>query len=274
MSHPAISVNIALEPAAATIGAPCSITLSVTLSHPTPITIHTWHTVFNYARSKVRRNFWCIDLSDNDKPVQLETVKCGMRSGYICRELGGLDDQYFVTLEPGKVVEFTAPFILAHRVDNRLVVGHRYRFGLSERECVQYWMHGTREEIMLPPGQHAPIENAGPAIMLDAGSPVEFEVLDPEPLEQEPQQVSTSTQSSSRSLNNTSSFSSSSVHGHALTDPGARDEKLNCTPSVFRNTHSATIKVSPKCPAAGHGAAMVSNGKALCSGTRKAENRK
>lgn len=107
--------------------------------------------------------------------------------------LGDFDDQYFVTLEPGDTVDITAEFTFTKRLDNLLVAGHRYRFGFSDRECVGNWMHGTREEVMLPPGDDSPMDKGGPIIMLDTGPPTEFEVLQSEPLGHEPQQLFTST---------------------------------------------------------------------------------
>ena len=192
MSNPAISVNIALEPATVTLGATCSIILSTTLLYPTPITIYTWPTVFNLDLSQIRKNFWCIDLSNNNESVRLELTKGGKRSGYICRELGSFHDPFFVTLEPGKAVDITAPFVLTTRLDKPLVAGHRYRFGFSEGECVGDWMHGTREDVMLPSGDRSPMDSSGPYIMLDVGPPIEFEVLESEPLGYEPQQAPTS----------------------------------------------------------------------------------
>lgn len=181
MSHPTISVRLALSPESVTLGAPCSIILSTTLTYPTPITIYTWPTVFNLDLSQRRKNFWCIDLSNNDEPVRLETTKGGKRSGWISRVLGDFDDQYFVTLEPGKTVDIIAQFTFTKRLDNPLVAGHRYRFGFSNGECVANWMHGTRDEVMLPPGDRSPMDRGGPVIVLDTGPPIEFEVLEPQP---------------------------------------------------------------------------------------------
>jgi hypothetical protein len=184
MSHPAISVNIAIEPASVTLGEPDSIILSTTLSHPTPITIYTWPTVFNLHLSQRRRNFFCIGLSNNNEPVRLETTKGGKRSGHISRVLGGVHDQYFVTLEPGKTVEIRFPFFLTTRLDNTsrqdgpLIAGHRYRFGFNEGESVWTWFEGTREEVLAPPGEESPIEEGKSKILLDTGPPIEFEVLE------------------------------------------------------------------------------------------------
>lgn len=193
MSHPTISVRLAISPESVTLGASCSIILSTTLTYPTPITIYTWPTVFNLNLSQKRKNFWCIDLSNNNQPVRLEWTKGPKVSGWISRVLGDFDDEYFVTLEPGKTLNITGPFKLSTRLNTTLVAGHRYRFGFSEGESVGNWMHGTREEVMLPPGDRSPMDSAGPRIVLDTGPPIEFEVLEPEPLEHVPQQVSTST---------------------------------------------------------------------------------
>lgn len=187
MSHPAISVRLSLSPESVTLGAPCSIILSTTLTHPTPITIYTWPTVFNLGLSQRRKNFWCIDLSNNDEPVRLEYTKGGKRSGWISRVLGDFDDPFFLTLEPGKTADITDQFSFTKGLENRLVAGHRYRFGFSDRECVGDWMHGTREEVMVPRGDRSPMDSPGPIIMLDTGPPIEFEVLESAPLEQEPQ---------------------------------------------------------------------------------------
>jgi hypothetical protein len=178
MSHPTVSVDIAIKPASVTLGAHCSITLSTTLSHPTPITIYTWPSVFHLDLAQQRRNFFCIDLSNDDEPVVLELTKGGRRSSHISLMLGGVHDQYLHTLVPGKPVEFTAPFFLATRLDRPLIAGHRYRFGFSEGESIKYWMEGTREEVMSPPEVNAPFDKGSRKIMLELGPPIEFDVLE------------------------------------------------------------------------------------------------
>ncbi|KAG9571384.1 hypothetical protein KCU71_g227, partial [Aureobasidium melanogenum] len=125
-----------------------------------------------------RKNFFCIDLSNDNAPVKLETTKGGKRSGYISLELGGIDDEYFRTLVPEKPVDFTASLIVATRPNKPLVAGHRYRFGTNEGESILYWYKGTREQIMSPPGQDAPAAKDMRTILLDLEPPVEFEVLE------------------------------------------------------------------------------------------------
>lgn len=141
----------------------------------------------NLHLSQRRRNFFCIDLSNNNEPIRLETTKGGKRSGHISRVLGGVHDQYFVTLEPGKTVEIRFPFFLTTCLDNTprqdrpLTVGHRYRFGFNEGESVWTWFEGTREEVLAPPGEESTIEAGRLKILLDTGPPVEFEVFESQP---------------------------------------------------------------------------------------------
>jgi hypothetical protein len=154
------------------------LTLSATLSYSSPITIYTWPSVFNLNLAQRRKNFFCIDLSNDNAPVKLETTKGGKRSGHISLELGGIDDEYFRTLVPEKPVDFTAPLIVATRPNKPLVAGHRYRFGMNEGESILYWYEGTREQTMSPPGQDAPAAKDMRTILLDVGPPIEFEVLE------------------------------------------------------------------------------------------------
>jgi hypothetical protein len=92
MSLPKISVNMTITPASVTLGVPCSLTLVATLSHPTPITIYTQRSVLNLHLAQKVKNFYCVDLSNNNDPVFLQTRKCTKRVGGVRRELGGIDD--------------------------------------------------------------------------------------------------------------------------------------------------------------------------------------
>ncbi|KAH0386015.1 hypothetical protein KCU92_g2964, partial [Aureobasidium melanogenum] len=173
-----MSVTITITPSSVTLSRPCLLTLSATLSYSSPITIYTWPSVFNLNLAQRRKNFFCIDLSNDNAPVKLETTKGGKRSGHISLELGGIDDEYFRTLVPEKPVDFTAPLIVATRPNKPLVAGHRYRFGMNEGESILYWYEGTREQTMSPPGQDAPAAKDMRTILLDVGPPIEFEVLE------------------------------------------------------------------------------------------------
>jgi hypothetical protein len=180
MSLPKISVNMTITPASVTLGVPCSLTLVATLSHPTPITIYTQRSVLNLHLAQKVKNFYCVDLSNNNDPVFLQTRKCTKRVGGVRRELGGIDDQYFHTLEPEKPYEFIDRFILSYGLNERLVAGHRYRFGFSEKQTSPSWFDGTREDVLHPPGEHERVDKewAQGRIIFDLGPPFEFDVLE------------------------------------------------------------------------------------------------
>jgi hypothetical protein len=179
MSLPKISVNMTITPASVTLGVPCLITLVATLSHPTLITIYTQRSVLNLPLAQTVRNFYCVDLSNNNDPVLLETRKCTKRAGGVRRELGGRDDQYFHTLEPEKPYEFTDRFILSSSLDETLVAGHRYRFGFSEKQTSPRWFDDTREDVLHLSGEREKTDKewAQGQIILNLGPPFEFEVL-------------------------------------------------------------------------------------------------
>lgn len=65
---------------------------------------------------------------------------------------------------------------MATRPDRPLTAGHRYRFGINEGESIFHWYEGTREEVMLPPGQDAPPRKDMQKIVFDLGAPIEFTV--------------------------------------------------------------------------------------------------
>lgn len=181
MSHPVISVGIAITPTTVTLNEPCFLTVSATLSsaYPSPITIYTWPTVFNLGLALRRKNFFCVDLSDNSTPIRLETTKGGKRSGHISRKLGSGHDQYFHTLEPGQTVDFTGPFMLPSRQRETLVAGHRYRFGVNQGERVDRWLLGTRAEVLSAPWEdEPPREWRNENVELVVRDPIEFDVLE------------------------------------------------------------------------------------------------
>lgn len=134
MSHPIVSVDIAISPPSATLESPCLLGLYATLSYSGLITICTWPTVFNLSLTQRWKNSFCVDLFDDNTLVKLETTKGGRRSGHNSPKLGGMDDENFCTLLPRKLRKFTALLILATRPDKPLVAGHRYRSGMNEGE--------------------------------------------------------------------------------------------------------------------------------------------
>lgn len=155
--------------------------LSITAtSHATlPITIFTWPTVFNLDLAQERRNFTCFDLTANEA-LDIELTKGPSRPEY-SREAGGLDDEYFHTLDPEVPVTFRERFSIAcHPPEGEVAVvpGHRYRFALSAGENVAWWQYRTKAEVMAPAGQHVRLgQSEGPEIVLDHVEAVEFELL-------------------------------------------------------------------------------------------------
>ncbi|USW56657.1 hypothetical protein Slin15195_G099760 [Septoria linicola] len=151
MSQATIHVERALSSTKFAPGNDCSISLTATLDYPTPITIFTWPTIFNLKLSQKRWHFYCIDVCDNDKPIQLNVENPGKRGGGISRQRNGPHDRYFVTFRPSEPVTITEAFELAIRQHSeQLKPGHRYRFGInrSKLSLPWVWTHGTREEIL------------------------------------------------------------------------------------------------------------------------------
>ena len=110
--------------------------------------------------------------------MHLEVTKGPKRAGF-SRELGGRDDVYFCTLEPGKPVIFQGSFKLASRMSDgshTIAPGHRYRFGVREGEKIEWWREGRKEDVMSPSGEASGLGDAGgKPIDVDAVA-VEFEV--------------------------------------------------------------------------------------------------
>lgn len=182
MSNSIITVGIAITPAPITLGQPCDLTLSATLSpsHPTPITIYTYPNIFNLPFAIQRENFYCLDLTSSNRPLFLQLTKGGRRKGHVKRKLGTPHAQHFLTLHPGQTIHLTTPFRPATNDQDPLVPGHRYRFGINERETLKFgaWLRGTREEVLAAPGEEeSPDGWAKDRIELRLPEPIEFEVV-------------------------------------------------------------------------------------------------
>lgn len=145
-----------------------------------PITIFTWHTIFNLRLAQRRKNFICTDLTTGS-PLQLESTK-GPKRPQFSFALGGRDDDYFITLEPQKPMVITHRFLrsVALEGDRAFLPGHKYRLEVREDEEAEWWRYGMKEDVMSPPGQFVAKEGcehaSGPPIKLGPIAPVEFEV--------------------------------------------------------------------------------------------------
>lgn len=155
-THPAIHTTLSLSPQNYTQGdEPPTLTITLTLSASAPITISTFHGIFNTRLALSRRNFTVHDLStDPPTPTNIETTKGGRRPGFSNRKRDS-DEQYYVTLYPGVGHDIQCPFRV---VDKTLPVtslpnlhtGRKYRLmcvrtrklgdGGGVREMMSYLM--------------------------------------------------------------------------------------------------------------------------------------
>jgi hypothetical protein len=178
---PSIAITLAINPPNFRIGAD-DVELSVTVVFSTsyPITIFTWPNILNPGLAQLRGNLQGFDR-DTGKPLPMHSMD--MKRVPYSYVLGGLDDEFFVTLEPGKPAKFNASFGLAHDRggDNGqfALPGHRYLLDVAPGEEVEWRKKGRKEDVLDLPGQ--PSRGAyyadGKPIALSIDEPVEFKVL-------------------------------------------------------------------------------------------------
>ncbi|CEI60113.1 hypothetical protein FVEN_g8098 [Fusarium venenatum] len=179
---PTLSISMSIDPPKFTrrSESPPSISITVTSHASSPITIFTWHTIFNLALAQRRKNFICTDLTTGS-PIQMDVTKGPKRPGF-SYELGGPDDEYYVTLEPETPVTISHRFLREYAIegDKAFTPGHKYRLEVREDEVVKWWRYGKKEDVMAPPGQREARDGcedaSGPPIRLGPVEPVGFEV--------------------------------------------------------------------------------------------------
>ncbi|KAG9656981.1 hypothetical protein KCU95_g11873, partial [Aureobasidium melanogenum] len=131
-----------------------TLTITLNLTAPAPITIFTWPGIFNPQLALRRRNFTLHDMSTKPPtPIHLEITKGPKRPGF-SRRKNNSDEKYYVTLYPGVDLEIQYPFLIMHRNMPgtglpRFQVGHRYRFGITDEGKVKSWWWGTRDDVLL-----------------------------------------------------------------------------------------------------------------------------
>ncbi|KAF5000372.1 hypothetical protein FGRMN_1840 [Fusarium graminum] len=182
---PVVSVSLSINPPTFARGSvsPPSATISITaiLHASEPITIFTWHTIFNLGLAQRRKNFICTDLTTGS-PLQLETTK-GPKRPQFSFALNGCDDRYFLTLEPEVPITITHRFLRSAGLegDRVLTPGHKCLLEVRADEEAEWWRYGRKEDVMSPPGQFTSKEGGehanGPPIKLGHVIPVEFEVV-------------------------------------------------------------------------------------------------
>ncbi|KAH7171619.1 hypothetical protein DER46DRAFT_592458 [Fusarium sp. MPI-SDFR-AT-0072] len=181
---PSISVSLAIDSSkfARRTEPPPSQSVMAILHAPEPITIFTWHSIFNLELAQRRKNFICIDLTTGALR-QLERTKGPKRAGF-SSEFGGPDDKYYCILEPEIPFTFTYRLMRAYAIEGGrcFTLGHTYRLEIRDNESIRWWRYGRKEDVLAPPGQFEPPEGgekpSGPPINLCPVEAIEFEVID------------------------------------------------------------------------------------------------
>ena len=178
---PSIAITLAINPPNFRKGAD-DVELSVTaVSNASyPITVFAWSKILNPGLAQLRGNLKAFDR-DTAEPLPMHSMD--MKRVPYSYVLGGLDDEFFVTLEPGKPAKFNASFGLAHDrggdYEHSTLPGHRYLVDVVPGEEVEWWKKGRKEDVLDLSGQ--PSRGAyyadGKPISLSIDEPVEFKVL-------------------------------------------------------------------------------------------------
>jgi hypothetical protein len=192
IAPPSIAVTLAVNPPAFALGTDVELSVTAVSNATFPTTIFTWQFVFNLELAQVRGNFVGVDRDTGMKlPMHDIQIK---RAGFD-HTLGGPDDKYHVTLEPGQPFRFNSSFYLAHRSRFRedpssdsdlpegqanLLPGHRYLLDIRKDyyDAYLWWKVGRKEDVLDLPGQDpAGGWESGKPIVLSLDEPVEFRVL-------------------------------------------------------------------------------------------------
>jgi hypothetical protein len=189
IAPPSIAVTLALKPPSFKLGTDVELSATAVSKATYPITIFTWPSVFNLKLALRRGNFVGADQGTGMK-LALDEVQF-MRDGYD-HTLGGRDDEYHVTLEPGQPMRFNHSLYLAD-VDvpascqyvlpegrAELLPGHQYLLDIRKDYYDSYvwWKKGRKEDVLDLPGQErGGYEADGKHLVLSLDEPVEFKVL-------------------------------------------------------------------------------------------------
>jgi hypothetical protein len=183
-THPTISTTLSLSPRDYTQGEePPTLTITLNLSGPAPITIFTYVGPLNTDLALQRRNFTLQDMStEPPTPINLEVTKGGKRPAF-SRRKGSRDAKYYITLYPGLDQTIQCPFFVVRRMEQgtwlpALHIGHRYRLGVSEGEKIKRWWWGTVDDVLIddeePDGR---VELIGGEMPINiCADPVDFEI--------------------------------------------------------------------------------------------------
>jgi hypothetical protein len=189
---PSISVTLAINPPSFKLGTyvELSVTAVLNANAKFPITIFTWPSVFNLELAQMRGNFVGVDR-DTGMRLPMHDIQV-QRRGF-SHTLGGPDDKYHITLEPGQPFRFNSSFYLPHGPPFReadsdlqeeghadLLPGHRYLLDIRKDyyDAYLWWKKGRKEDVLDLPGQDRGGDwESGEPIVLSLDEPVEFKVL-------------------------------------------------------------------------------------------------
>jgi hypothetical protein len=178
---PSIAVTLAINPSNFTLGSHVELSVTAVSNASYPITVDTWWNILNPGLSQERGSLVGVD-KDTLKELPLHMIDIHMSPDFLDdRTLGGVHDEYLVTLEPGQPRVFNTFFHAAygdkyHKPD--VLPGHRYLIDLEESEPVGWWKKGRKEDVLNLPGQDRGAGHAdGKPIALSLDEPVEFMVL-------------------------------------------------------------------------------------------------
>jgi hypothetical protein len=174
---PSIAITLAINPPIFKRGGhDVEISVTAVSDASYPITVFTWPNILNPELAQMRGNLIGSDR-DTAAPLEMETLAIKrIPYGFV---LGGVDDAFFFTLEPGQPVKFNASFAMADEYDGQIALpGHRYLVDVRPGEEMQWWKKGRKEDVLNLPGQDRGGYHAdGKPIVLSIAEPVEFRVL-------------------------------------------------------------------------------------------------
>ncbi|KAM3423880.1 hypothetical protein BST61_g1276 [Cercospora zeina] len=145
--QPSVHATISVSPAELVPGQAAILTVTATLRHHCPITIFTWGTIFDTDLAYTQ-GFKCTDLASG---AIIGVCRAKKKRAPFSSELGGSDDVYLHTIEPGETTVFEGPCELAERKHDGthvLTPGNRFRLEPKVGHSVTSWWHGMKEDVM------------------------------------------------------------------------------------------------------------------------------
>jgi hypothetical protein len=168
---PSIAVKLAIDPPSFKMSDRVRLSVTAISNASTPITIYTWPNVFNPELAQMGSGLVAFD-KETHKVLRLHDMD--VKLGPINFTLGGTEDKFFVTLEPGKPSVSTTGFAYGFGT----LPGHKYLLDLKKAENVGWWKRGRKADVPNLPGKDRGAQHSdGEPILLSLDKPVEFKFL-------------------------------------------------------------------------------------------------